>query len=454
MNASLPARLSAWQVATLLVSASYGIGFLFGSGEVALQWGMAGSIYAMVTALGIFVLAFSAPQLWRSGLQIWQVLGAAYGAKVSSLVALLSVVWMSGVLAAQIHGGVAVVKLMGFSALPAYALMLTLIFVASRMHLALAAKVFAMCLAASSLVLLYALFCIDGMPVLLNAIPSFSTDLQRIPMVRLLVIILAIAPLVFTGADYQQFVLSAKSERVAVLGCLMAAGFLFLFGFMPAAVVVAFQRGSTVAEPASGSQIMPFIMVGVAQRLAAGYGWMVLLGLLTAALGSAAAIVRAMSLAALSAIDSEYRPGKGHLAMVLLGGLISVRGQAIIDTMVGLNMVYLGAIAVVFLMQFTHWKIPAQGAWFAMLAGFFASLTGYLLGWAGLTTLDTDLLSLVAGVLASLLVVGGYAAAGFRPVDTASCVRESRWFASRTVPRAVPSASDASIKASLPCNWG
>jgi len=423
MNIRLSTPLTAWQVATLLVSASYGIGFLFGSGEIALQWGMAGSIYAMVTALGIVVLAFAAPHLWRSGLQIWQVLGATYGANVSKLVALLSVVWMSGVLAAQIHGGVAVVKLMGLSTLSAYGLMLALIFAASRMHLALAAKVFAMCLAASSLLLLYALFSVDGMPVLLKAVPTFAADLHRIPMAHLWVIILAIAPLVVTGADYQQFVLEAKSPRVAVVGCLMAAGFLFLFGFFPAAVVVAFQSGPASAQPDNCNQIMPFIMAGVAQRLAAGYGWVMLAVLLTAALGSAAAIVRAMSSAALSAIDSERHPGWVHLAMVLLGGLIALRGQAIIDTMVALNMVYLGAIAVVFVAQFTSWKIPAQSAWFAMLAGIFASLTPYLLCWAGLTTLDTDLLSLMAGVLASLLVVGWYVcAARFRPVDPASCV--------------------------------
>ena len=423
MNASFPERLTAWQVATLLVAASYGIGFLFGSGEIALQWGMAGSIYAMVTALGIMVLAFAAPHLWRNGLQIWQVLGAAYGANVRKLVALLSVIWMSGVLAAQIHGGVAVVKLMGLSTLPAYALMLALIFVVSRMHLTLAAKVFAICLAASSLLLLYALFSVDGMPVLLKAVPSFVADLHRIPVAHLWVIILAIAPLVVTGADYQQFVLEAQSPRVAVVGCLMAAGFLFLFGFLPAAVVVAFQSGPTAAQPANGNQIMPFIMAGVAQRLAAGFGWVMLAVLLTAALGSASAIVRAMSSAALNTVDSARRPGWVNLAMVLLGGLIALRGQAIIDTMVALNMVYLGAIGVVFLAQFTRWKIPAQGAWFAMLAGFFASLTVYLLGWTGLTTLDTDLLSLVAGVLASLLVVWWYAtAARFRPVDPASCV--------------------------------
>jgi SSS family solute:Na+ symporter len=416
--------LSAWQVATLLISSSYGIGFLFGSGEVALQWGMAGSIYAVVTALGVAVLALLAPKIWRSGMQIWQVLGAAYGVKVSKLVALLSVIWMSGVLAAQIQGGVAVVKLMGISTIPAYALMLISIFLASKMKLELAAKVFAVCLIASSLLLLYALFSLNGLPVFGLAVPSFVTELRRIPVVRLWAIVLAIAPLVVTGADYQQFVMAARSRRAAVLGCLMAAGILFLFGFLPASVVLAYQSVQSAAQPASDNQIIPFIMAGVAKRLASGYEWVMLAGLLTAALGSAAAIVRAMSSAALSATDCKYPPVWVNLAMVLLGGLIASRGQSIIDTMVALNMVYLGAICVVFVTLFVGWKISAQGAWSAMLSGFSASLMGYLFGWAGWTTLDADLLSLAAGLLASLLVFGWYAAsASLKPVDLASQVR-------------------------------
>lgn len=405
-------RLSSLQVATLLVSASYGIGFLFGSGEIALQWGMAGSVYAIVTAVGIALLALTAPRLWRSGLQIWDVLGAAYGPKGSKLVALLSVVWMSGVLAAQIHGGVAVVKLMGLSTVPAYALMLGLIFVTSRMDLGLASKVFAICLAASSLLLLYALFSLNGIPVLLHAVPSFADDLQRVPPVRLWVIVLAIAPLVVTGADYQQFVMAAKGPRAAVLGCLMAAGFLLLLGFLPASVVLAYESGRDMGWPASGNQIMPFIMALVAQRLAPGYEWIVLAGLLAAALGSAAAIVRAMSSAVLGAIGPQRRLSIVNLAVVSVGGLIASRGQAIIDTMVALNIVYLGAIGVVFVALFMPWRISPQAAWSAMLAGFYASLIGYVLGWAGLTSVDADLLSLVTGLLVSFLVVGWHACSG------------------------------------------
>jgi SSS family solute:Na+ symporter len=110
--------------------------------------------------------------------------------------------------------------------------------------------------------------------------------------------------------------------------------------------------------------------------------------------------------------------------MIMLGGLIASRGQAIIDTMVALNMVYLGAMGVVFVALFMRWKIPAQGAWLAMLAGFTVSLMGYVVGWLGWTSLDADLLSLAAGLLASLLVFGFYAtAARFTSVDLASPVR-------------------------------
>lgn len=89
--------------------------------------------------------------------------------------------------------------------------------------------------------------------------------------------------------------------------------------------------------------------------------------------------------------------------------------------MVALNMVYLGAIGVVFVALFTPWRISPHGAWSAMLAGFSASLIGYVLGWAGLTTLDADLLSLVTGLVASLLVAGWHTGSGrLKPADPAS----------------------------------
>jgi solute:Na+ symporter, SSS family len=84
--------LSSLQVAALLVSASYGIGFLFGSGEMALTHGMGSSIYGLATAIGMLMLMLMltlfAARLWRGGMAVWDLFGQSYGATVKNSVAL------------------------------------------------------------------------------------------------------------------------------------------------------------------------------------------------------------------------------------------------------------------------------------------------------------------------------------------------------------------------------
>jgi len=119
--------LGALQVAALLVSASYGIGFLFGSGEMALTHSMAGGLYGVATALGMLALASFAGRLWKLGMPVWELFGRAFGPPIQRAVALLSLVWMSGVLAAQIAGGVAIAEVIGLPRELAQAAVLVLI---------------------------------------------------------------------------------------------------------------------------------------------------------------------------------------------------------------------------------------------------------------------------------------------------------------------------------------
>ncbi|PKO40648.1 MAG: hypothetical protein CVU30_16075 [Betaproteobacteria bacterium HGW-Betaproteobacteria-3] len=161
--------LGSLQVAALLVSASYGIGFLFGSGELALSHGMAGSIYGVATGFGMLVLAVFARKLCAVGLPVWALFGRAYGAQLEGMVALLSLIWMSGVLAAQIQGGVAVLVLLGLGEVNGYITILLLIYGASRLNLRFASAVFAICLLASAAVLVYALVVADGVDLYLSA---------------------------------------------------------------------------------------------------------------------------------------------------------------------------------------------------------------------------------------------------------------------------------------------
>src|SRR5438094_10197620 len=79
--------LGAVHVAALLVSASYGVAFLLGSGEMAVHAGLAGSLYAIVTSLGMLALGLAAPTLWRGRELIWDVFGERYGPAVRKLVA-------------------------------------------------------------------------------------------------------------------------------------------------------------------------------------------------------------------------------------------------------------------------------------------------------------------------------------------------------------------------------
>ena len=202
--------LGALQVAALLVSASYGIGFLFGSGEMALSHGMAGGLYGVATALGMLALATFAGRLWKLGVPVWELFGQAFGQPIQRAVALLSLVWMSGVLAAQIAGAVAIAQVMGLPAYFSHALVLALILGASRLDLRVASRLFAACLLASALVLLYALAEAGGLALYAQAAPLFVRDLGGFSPARLVSIVLAVGLLVCLGADYHQFVLAAR----------------------------------------------------------------------------------------------------------------------------------------------------------------------------------------------------------------------------------------------------
>lgn len=395
--------LNAVQVAALLVSASYGIGFLLGSGEMTMTHGMGGSIYGLATALGMFLLATFAGRVWRSGLAIWDFFGEAFGDGTKKVVALLSVVWMAGVLAAQIHGGVAITKLLGLSSTLAYSVVLLSIFAASRLNLKTASTVFALFLLASALVLALALIKGNGGDIFLEGPQRFIADVPSIGVGATISIFIAVAALVCTGADYHQFVLAAKRPASAVSGCLLAAVCLAAVSFLPSAVVLGFKESGDLAGLNDPKQIIPYILSREVGHLGAVVSGLFLLGLSGAALGSGAAITRAMTSALSSATAGNKMASPNMLRFVALAlaAALASRDQGIIATMVSVNVIYIGSIAIVFMALLVGWKLPTAQAAGAMGAGFFASLSVYMALWGGLKFKDGDLTSLVAGLAAS-----------------------------------------------------
>ena len=404
--------LSSLQVAALLVSASYGIGFLFGSGELALQHGMAGSIYGVATALGMLVLAVFAKRLWKAGIPVWEMFGQAYGARLQKAVALLSLVWMAGVLAAQIQGGVAVVGLLGLAGPFGQGAVLLLIYGASRLDLRFASSVFAVCLLASGVVLVYALLVADGMGIYIGAVPAFARDLATFNPTRVVSMMLAVGILVCTGADYHQFVLAARRPSAATVGCILAGLGLILIGFLPAAVVVAMNHAGSLDGVPDAKQVVPFVLARVAGTLGPGADKMLLVALSAAALGSGAAIVRAMTSALASVAPHKRHESHPGLAVVAIaiGAVVAARGQGIVDTMVSVNIIYIASIGVTFAVLLRGAVMPAAHAGAIVAAGFLVSFAAYLAGWAGWLGENADTISLGCGLGASAVVALFFAA--------------------------------------------
>lgn len=395
--------LGALQVAALLVSASYGIGFLFGSGEYALRYGMAGAIYGVATALGMTAMAAFAGRLWEAGRAVWDLLGDRCGNRVRRLVALLSVVWMAGVLAAQIHGAVAVVRLLGAGSVTAHAIAIVLILTASRFELRAASVVFAGCLAASALVLLFALRTSGGVALYAGSLPEFAAALPSLGVAQAVTIGIGVGLLVCTGADYHQFVLAARGPAAAVRGCLLAGVGLLLLAFLPPAVVLAAVALPTWPGVADAKQVVPQVLSLAAMDLAPGAG-PVMLGILgVAALGSGAAVLRAM-LSALQATRPRGVPASTTLlaaiAMVVAVTLTAT-GLPIVDTMVSVNVVYIASVGVSLFGLLRGKDGPRIDETWSIAAGFSASVAVYVAIWLGQSIPNVELVVLLVGLAAA-----------------------------------------------------
>lgn len=414
--------LGALQVAALLVSASYGIGFLFGSGEYALRYGMAGAIYGVSTGVGMIVMAAFAGRLWLAGRAVWDLLGDRSGDRVRRLVALLSIVWMAGVLAAQIHGAVAVVRLLGAGPVAAHAVAIALIFAASRFELRAASLVFAGCLAASAVVLLYALWQSGGVKLYAHSLPAFAQDLPLLGVAQAFMIAIGVGLLVCTGADYHQFVLAARAPGAAVRGCLLAGAGLLLLAFLPPAMVLSAAAVPSWPGVADAKQAVPQALSLAVGEIAAAAG-SVMLGVLgMAALGSGAAVLRVM----VSALEAA-RPRQASASPIVLAAIamavaaaLTATGLPIVDTMVSVNVVYIASVGVSLFGLLRGKDGDQVDETWVIGAGFIGAVAAFTPTWAGWPLPNVELIALLLGLtsaaVARVVLHRRHGEPGYRPV--------------------------------------
>ncbi len=378
--------LNAAQVASLLVSTSCGVGFLLGTGELTVRQGMASCLYAIATALGLTVLAFCAPLLWAAGQSIWNWFAQLYGPSVSSHVALLSLVWMTGVLAAQIRGASSLLALTTMP--PASALLLTdlLLVGLSLMRLSWLSAGFALCMFACNVLLGYSLIETGGLANWLHAPARFIDAVRLLPPAHTRYVVVSVVAMVICGTDYQQFIIAARTPATARTGGLLAAIVVFAIGFLPASAVIAdvpIWHLDVVADPV---QTVPIVLMhGLSLYSMGATRDLVTVILLTTALGSGCSILRAMS-DATATLGPRFitKPLWSRSLPIVLASLVSLRGQSLVDMMVDLNMVYLAAVGPLLGLGLLRVRVSDKAANASIAIGCGVAVTCYLIRWTGI----------------------------------------------------------------------
>ena len=374
------------QIASLLVSTSCGTGFLLGTGELALRGGMAGCLYAIASALGLVALAGCARGLSITRQSIWTKLDQIYGTSIGRAVALLSLVWMTGVLAAQIRGGTAILTLAGIGPTSALLLVDGLLICLSTLRLSWLAAGFAICMLACNVVLVHTLFLTNGLDVWLRAPIQFLDGLQGETLDQTGFTVASVVLMVICGADYQQFVLAARTPAMARNGCLLAAGFVSLIGFLPASAVIAASPVWNLQRLADPVQAIPVVLM----HTLSGYSTdtariLVIVVLLTTALGAGCSILRAMTDATASlGRHAVARPIWSRLLPIAVGTLVAIHGQSLVDMMIDLNMVYITAVGPLVGITLLNRRISDRWANATLVIGGSMAIAIYFARWTGL----------------------------------------------------------------------
>lgn len=292
MNASENRKLDAFSLAALLVSAHYGLGFLFGTAEKALTLGLAGSLYAVSISLGTIAALALAKFYWTEVEQIWTLLGNRYGNFVKVIVGLL--IWSSllGIEAVQIISGAFVLKVLGMPVLPSMVGLAIVFTIISLLPVEKASWIFQALLALNFLALLYALWVLHGLPDYLRSPLEFIPSVALVSPPDFVGVSLSTTLLVLIDMKCQQFIVQAKNIRNVYIGSVLAAILLLWLALLPAVVVVAAQRAEILPLGIDGKEIIPFILLWIGGGTDNPLGVVLMMSLLVPALGVGSSVLR------------------------------------------------------------------------------------------------------------------------------------------------------------------
>lgn len=345
-------RLDAFSLAALLVSAHYGLGFLFGTAEKSLTLGLAGSLYAVCLGLGTIALLLGLAKFyWTKVDQIWTLLGNSYGNSVKIIVGLMSWSSLIGIEAVQLISGAFILKVLGVPILASMVILAVLFTIISLLPVEKAGFLFRGLLLVNFLALVYGLWVLHGVPDYLRSPIEFIPSLAQISPPKIIGISLSTILLVLIDMKYQQFVVQAKDMRNLYQGCLIAAILLLLLAFFPSSVLIAAQNAGILPDGIDGKETLPFILLWIGGGADKPLGMILILSLLVPAMGVGSSVLRVQSK---TILDFNILPisNLNRAIITVLNALlalaVALRGGEIINLIVSFYSAYVAAVFVPF----------------------------------------------------------------------------------------------------------
>ena len=339
-------------LATLMVSAHYGLGFVLGTAEQSFTQGALGSVYAVAIALGTMALALLAPFYWSRIAPIWTILGKEYGQPLKIGIGVMSWTSFIGIAAVQIISIAAILSIVGLPELPTMITVAGVFFIISLLPVERASWLFRGLLLFNLLVLGGALWRLSQGEIYgeiaLDFWPSVSQDYSP----KTFGVMISTVLLVLIDMKCHQFVVRARSVRVACWGCVIAGLVLTALAFLPPAIVLAAKEADIIPPEVSAKAVIPYLLSWLGGGVKQPLGILFVSSLALPAFGLGSNIIRIQTKAGLDIVNIEEKKRNqiglaGLNALFALG--VAIKGGEIVGLIVCFYSAYLSVVWVPFI---------------------------------------------------------------------------------------------------------
>ncbi|MDJ0689513.1 MAG: hypothetical protein QNJ41_13485 [Xenococcaceae cyanobacterium MO_188.B32] len=379
-------KLGIFSLATLLVSAHYGLGFLLGTAEQARHQGIQGSLYAISIGLGFLALLILAKFYWQQVEPIWTLLGNRYGKSVKVGVGLMS--WMSliGIEAVQIIAGAAILAVVGIPKITSMLILALLFCLLSLLPVEKLSWVLRGLLLLNILVLIYSLWALQGLSVMARAPVEFLTSLPQIAPGDVIGIIFCTIMLVAIDMKCQQYLVRAKDVGTAIWSCFLTAVTLIALALLAGTMAIAAHQAGILPPNLDDKETIPYILAWVSGGTERFLGIVAIATLAVPALGLGSSVLRVQTR---TFFDLEILPfwlSQRILVAainVLLALTIAIRGGEIVGLILLFYAAYLSAAWIPFIAYlldyFDVYAFSNNSVRFSLIIGSISALVSLLL---------------------------------------------------------------------------